>query len=70
MREKSTAVIRQLAAELNGALPIIGVGGILQGEHALAKMQAGASLVQVYSGMIYRGWELVAESAAAIRQAK
>jgi dihydroorotate dehydrogenase len=70
VREKSTAVIRQLAAELKGALPIIGVGGILQGEHALEKMQASAALVQIYSGMIYRGWELVAESAAAIRQAK
>ncbi|TAJ77175.1 MAG: quinone-dependent dihydroorotate dehydrogenase [Gallionellaceae bacterium] len=68
VREKSTAVIRQLATELNGALPIIGVGGILRGEHAREKMQAGAALVQMYSGMIYRGWELVAESAAAVRK--
>jgi len=67
VREKSTAVIRQLAAELHGALPIIGVGGILKGADALEKMKAGASLVQMYSGMIYRGWELVAESAAAIK---
>ncbi|HLY95814.1 MAG TPA: quinone-dependent dihydroorotate dehydrogenase [Sideroxyarcus sp.] len=67
VREKSTLVIRQLAAELHGALPIIGVGGILKGEHALEKMQAGASLVQMYSGMIYRGWELVAECATALR---
>lgn len=67
VREKSTAVIRQLAAELNGALPIIGVGGITKGEHAVEKMQAGASLVQMYSGMIYSGWGLVAESAAAIK---
>ena len=70
VREKSTAVIRQLAAELQGALPIIGVGGILKGADALEKIQAGAALVQFYSGMIYRGWELVAESAAAIRQHK
>lgn len=70
MREKSTAVIRQLAAELHGALPIIGVGGILKGSDALEKMQAGASLVQIYSGMIYRGWELVAECAAAVKQPK
>jgi dihydroorotate dehydrogenase len=70
VREKSTAVIRQLATELNGALPIIGVGGILNGADALEKMQAGASLVQFYSGMIYRGWELVAECAAAVRQTK
>jgi dihydroorotate dehydrogenase len=70
VREKSTAVIRQLAAELQGALPIIGVGGILKGSDALEKMQAGAALVQMYSGMIYRGWDLVAESAAAIKQHK
>jgi dihydroorotate dehydrogenase len=69
VREKSTAVIRQLATELNGALPIIGVGGILNGADALEKIQAGASLVQMYSGMIYRGWELVAECATAIRRA-
>jgi dihydroorotate dehydrogenase len=67
VREKSTAVIRQLASELNGVLPIIGVGGIVKGADALEKMQAGASLVQMYSGMIYRGWELIAECAAAIR---
>ena len=67
VREKSTAVVRQLAAELNGILPIIGVGGILKGEHALEKIQAGATLVQMYSGMIYRGWDLVAECATAIK---
>jgi dihydroorotate dehydrogenase len=70
VRDKSTAVIRQLAKELNGALPIIGVGGILKGEDALEKIKAGASLVQFYSGMIYRGWELVAECAAAVRKSK
>lgn len=70
VRDKSTAVIRQLATELNGALPIIGVGGILQGTDALEKMQAGAALVQFYSGMIYRGWELVAECAAAVKHTK
>jgi dihydroorotate dehydrogenase len=67
VRDKSTAVIRQLATELKGTLPIIGVGGILNGEDALEKMQAGASLVQFYSGMIYRGWELVEECAAALK---
>ena len=70
VREKSTAVIRQLATELQGALPIIGVGGILTGADAVEKMQAGAALVQVYSGMIYRGQELVTECAAAIRLSK
>ncbi len=68
VRDKSTAVIRQLAAELQGALPIIGVGGILNGEDALEKMRAGASLVQLYTGMIYRGPALIAECAAALKQ--
>ncbi len=68
VRDKSTAVIRALAAELQGALPIIGVGGILSGADAAEKMQAGASLVQVYSGLIYRGPALVAECADAIRK--
>lgn len=67
VRDKSTAVIRQLATELGGALPIIGVGGILQGEHAREKIQAGAALVQVYSGLVYRGWKLVAECAEALK---
>jgi dihydroorotate dehydrogenase len=66
VREKSTAVIRQLAAELQGALPIIGVGGILSGADAAEKIQAGATLVQIYSGMIYRGPELVREAIEAI----
>ncbi len=68
VREKSTEVIRLLATELNGVLPIIGVGGILSGADAVEKIQAGAALVQMYSGMIYRGWELVGECATAIRR--
>jgi len=67
LRDKSTAVIRQLAAELQGVLPIIGVGGILSGADAAEKFKAGASLVQVYSGLIYRGPALVAECCAASR---
>ncbi len=70
VRDKSTAVIRQLAAELQGALPIIGVGGILKGADAVEKIHAGATLVQVYSGLIYRGTDLVAECAQAILQAR
>ncbi|MDD2686330.1 MAG: quinone-dependent dihydroorotate dehydrogenase [Gallionella sp.] len=67
VRDKSTAVIRLLAAELGNALPIIGVGGILSGQDALEKIQAGAALVQLYSGLIYRGQALVGECAAAIK---
>jgi dihydroorotate dehydrogenase len=70
VKDKSTAVIRQLAAELNGALPIIGVGGILNGADAMEKMQAGAALVQVYSGLVYRGQDLVTECVAAIQRAR
>ncbi|MBN4665104.1 quinone-dependent dihydroorotate dehydrogenase [Pandoraea nosoerga] len=67
--EASNRVIRALAAELGGALPIIGVGGILSGAQAQAKLDAGASLVQVYSGLIYRGPELVRECVQALRTA-
>jgi dihydroorotate dehydrogenase len=67
VRDKSTAVIRRLAAELQGALPIIGVGGILYGADAAEKIAAGASLVQLYSGLIYRGPILVRECCAALR---
>ncbi len=67
VRDKSTAVIRLLAAELGNALPVIGVGGILSGQDALEKMQAGAALIQLYSGLIYRGQSLVSECANAIK---
>ena len=66
VRDKSTAVIRQLARELNGELPIIGVGGILSGADAAEKIQAGAALVQIYTGLIYRGPALINECATAI----
>lgn len=59
VRDKSTTVIRQLAARLQGRIPIIGVGGIMSGADAAEKISAGASLVQVYSGLIYRGPKLV-----------
>ena len=62
----STAVVGKLAAALAGEVPIIGVGGVMNGADAAAKIVAGASLVQFYSGFIYRGPELVAEAAAAI----
>ena len=61
LRELSTAVIAKLARALDGALPIIGVGGIMSVEHAREKLQAGATLLQLYAGLIYRGPGLVAE---------
>ncbi|MCG2582779.1 quinone-dependent dihydroorotate dehydrogenase [Massilia sp. TS11] len=63
----SNQVIRGLKAELGDAVPIIGVGGILQGSDARAKMAAGAALVQLYSGLIYAGPALVRECADALR---
>ena len=66
--EASNRVIRQLKAELGDALPIIGVGGILSGADAQAKIEAGAALVQLYTGLIYRGPALVRECAAALRE--
>ena len=59
VREKSTVVIQQLSQRLQGALPIVGVGGIMSGADAVEKIAAGASLVQVYSGLIYKGPKLV-----------
>ena len=59
VREKSTLVIQQLSQRLQGAVPIIGVGGILSGAQAVEKIAAGASLVQVYSGLIYKGPKLI-----------
>ncbi|MEF9956523.1 MAG: quinone-dependent dihydroorotate dehydrogenase [Acinetobacter sp.] len=56
---KSTECLRQFAKVLDGKIPLIGVGGILSGEQAVAKQQAGASLIQVYSGLIYTGPTLI-----------
>ena len=60
VRARSTEVIRGLAARLNGQIPIIGVGGIFSAADAWEKLDAGASLVQVYSGLIYKGPRLPA----------
>ncbi|GAB7129353.1 quinone-dependent dihydroorotate dehydrogenase [Silvimonas sp. JCM 19000] len=66
VRAKSTSVIRDLAAALKGEVPIIGVGGIESGDDAVEKIHAGATLVQLYSGLIYKGPNLVEECAEAI----
>jgi dihydroorotate dehydrogenase len=70
LRARSTAVIRELAKALDGALPIIGVGGILSGEDAREKIDAGASLVQIYTGLVYRGPGLVTEIGRALAPAR
>jgi dihydroorotate dehydrogenase len=70
LRERSTQVISRLASHLRGALPIIGVGGIGSGADAVEKLRAGASLVQVYTGLVYRGPSLVPECRTAISRAR
>ncbi len=70
VRDKSTQVIETLNSCLGGKLPIIGVGGIFDGASAADKVRAGASLVQVYSGFIYEGPELIARAAAGIASFK
>jgi len=65
----SNRVIAALRAELGAKTPIIGVGGVLSGDDARAKRVAGADLVQVYTGLIYKGPSLVRECAAAIKAA-
>jgi len=67
--EASNRVIRRLRAALPAPFPIIGVGGVLSGADAVAKREAGADLVQLYTGLIYRGPALVQEAASAMRQA-
>jgi dihydroorotate dehydrogenase len=67
VRHASTTVIKSLKLHLGDAIPIIGVGGILSGKDAQEKVAAGASLVQLYSGLIYRGPKLIAECANALR---
>ena len=65
----SNIVIKALKAELGDAVPIIGVGGIMSGADAKAKIDAGAALVQLYSGLIYAGPALVRECARALKRA-
>jgi len=63
---RSTRVVQELARALRGEIPVIGVGGITSGADARAKIAAGASLVQVYTGLIYQGPALVRECVAAL----
>ena len=66
VHEKSLLVIRQLRALLGPTFPIIGVGGVVNGQQAAEKMQAGANAVQIYTGLIYRGPGLIPEAVKAI----
>jgi dihydroorotate dehydrogenase len=66
LRERATEVIRLLASEMGGAIPIIGVGGIMSGADAREKIEAGAVLVQIYTGLIFRGPALIEEILKAV----
>jgi dihydroorotate dehydrogenase len=66
----SNRVIGQLRAALGKGFPIIGVGGIMSGQDAVSKVQAGADVVQIYTGLIYKGPELVTEAALAIKKSR
>lgn len=68
VRQASNRVIAQLRSALGVDFPIIGVGGVLSGADAEAKIAAGADLVQIYTGLIYKGPALVHEAAEALRR--
>jgi dihydroorotate dehydrogenase len=67
---RSTSVLRMLRTRLPEAIPLVGVGGILHGADAATKQAAGATLVQLYTGLIYRGPALVGECVEALRRRK
>ncbi|MBP6764241.1 MAG: quinone-dependent dihydroorotate dehydrogenase [Rubrivivax sp.] len=68
LREASNRVVKQLRAALGAGYPIIGVGGVMSGADAKAKLAAGADLVQIYTGLIYGGPALVGEAARAMQR--
>jgi dihydroorotate dehydrogenase len=68
--EASNRVIRQLRAALGAGFPIIGVGGVMSGDDAVSKIKAGADVVQIYTGLIYCGPELVTQAALSIKNSR
>ncbi len=66
LRARATEVVRYLARRSEGRLPIIGVGGIMTADDALERLDAGATLIQLYTGLVYRGPGLVREALAAL----
>jgi dihydroorotate dehydrogenase len=70
IRARATAALAALATALKGEVPLIGAGGILSGADAAEKIAAGASLVQLYTGLIYRGPDLVAECVRSVRASR
>lgn len=68
LRERATHVLKGMRQRMGEALPIIGVGGITEGNDAAERLDAGANLVQIYTGMIYRGPRLIGECVEEIRR--
>jgi dihydroorotate dehydrogenase len=68
VQQASNRVVTQLRAALGSKVPIIGVGGVMSGEDAIAKRQAGADLVQIYTGFIYKGPGLVTQAGQALKR--
>jgi dihydroorotate dehydrogenase len=68
--EKATTTLRRLRLRLDNSIPIIGVGGISSGADAVGKISAGAQLVQIYTGFIYHGPELIGDCVTALRRRK
>ena len=66
LRERSTEVVRLVADHVKGAIPIIASGGVMTGADAVEKIEAGAQLVQLFTGFIYNGPKLVADSVEAV----
>jgi dihydroorotate dehydrogenase len=66
--QRATTALRKMRLRLDDSIPIIGVGGITSGADAAAKISAGAKLVQFYTGMVFRGPELVSECVTSIRR--
>lgn len=70
VRAPSTRVLHELTAALDGAMPVIGVGGISDAESAAEKIRAGAALVQIYTGFIYEGPAVIRRAAEGVRRAR
>jgi dihydroorotate dehydrogenase len=68
IRARATATLAALARALKGEAALIGVGGIVRGEHAAEKLDAGATLVQLYTGLVYRGPDLIRECISACQK--
>ena len=68
LRPMADRVLRKLRERVGPDFPLIGVGGILSGANAVARREAGADLVQVYTGFIYRGPSFVGECARALKE--